>query len=231
MKVRPSEQGVKPLPVVKEQTLWVQVPPVSLGHPHGLDLINLKNQQQPSENPNTLTMRHVSQIINNNFIKSPQHNNHEVLELIAQRDTSPTVFTSYNISEGENKFLLGCDKPDTLNVATTNLTHGIKETYAETLFGYDQLITSRQTSKPYSRKHTHKINREDTIEPYNTTGIKYPSPSTIENTIRGHGRLTCDHDRSDAYRTTLNNDWTRAFLGGKREHTRYPQLKTPALTQ
>jgi hypothetical protein len=30
----------------KEQTLWVQVPPVSLGHPHGLDLIKCKNQQQ-----------------------------------------------------------------------------------------------------------------------------------------------------------------------------------------
>ena len=42
MKVSPSEQGVKPLPVVKEQTLWVQVPPVSPDHPHGWYLIKSK---------------------------------------------------------------------------------------------------------------------------------------------------------------------------------------------
>ena len=66
MKVSPSGQGSS-LPVVKEQTLWVQVPPVSLGHPHGSDLIKFKNQQQHSGKPNTLAMRHVSQIqlINN----------------------------------------------------------------------------------------------------------------------------------------------------------------------
>ena len=159
MKVSPSEQGVKPLPVVKEQTLWVQVPPVSLGHPHGSDLIKFKNQQQPSVPPNMLTMRHVSQIqlINNNtklWASDPhmisglraQNNNHEVLEIITQRDISPTVSTAYNISVGDNKF------PDTRKESTTNGTYGTKETYAEALFEYDQIINTRQTSKPYSQQ-------------------------------------------------------------------------------
>jgi hypothetical protein len=83
----------------------------------------------------------------------PRVNNHEVLEIITKRDISPTLTIAYNISEGDKKFSFGRVRhPDTRNKLTTNQTHGTKETYAEVLFDYDQLINTRQTPKSYSQQ-------------------------------------------------------------------------------